>query len=607
MFEFPWAAQDMQPFPGRTRRRSRGRPNTVANGRIRPFKMLSASSTSLTGPPPATTSSTAWSRPAQRFSPWRGGVIALWIDHDPDYLINLFAVWAAGATPFLLSRRLPAATVLTLAEHGKARALVASAPVGPCPIPVLAPACDHGGPEDAPAAEIGCPTQEIALILHTSGTTNLPKLVPFTLANLRASLALQLRRWGRAWSDRDASLGALPLFHAFGLTCELLCCYRLRSRYYFCNPNPNDMLARLRREGGRITHLFTVPWMLQQLLDAPSGLAALKQLRFVIVGGAAGPGHRRPSRRRGRSRGAELRYERDRLRLHGTGGRRRLAGPFPGDPGAVLARRGVYGQTLHSRRLPDAVPGPPEGFLHRRHARALPLRRVPAPGAPRRHPRPRQRRKEQRAGDRANAPVRAAPAGRAGRIPGEWPSAAGLHSATEARAGGGRPSGHRRRAGSDQRRIAPTLPPGAGHGAAPGPGGQAPARDAQGDGDAEEGGAGVPGRAGAALFRWRRRGRIDARVLLRPAGGHRPARSPFSTRAWIRCRPSPWAITSPAWPRTAACRPTSSTSTRPWNSWSSTCAGRSLPRSASRRCSRSSCRRISPPHAFHMTTPATYC
>jgi acyl-CoA synthetase (AMP-forming)/AMP-acid ligase II/nucleoside-diphosphate-sugar epimerase len=228
-------------------------------------------------------------RRAQQMARWQGEVIALWLDNDPDYVINLFAAWKAGATPFLISRRLPPATVVALLEAANARALVTAPGDTAWPVPVLAPAGDRAAvPAEGcqPEAEIGSATQEVAFILHTSGTTGLPKLVPVTRDNLLASMALQLNHWKGCWKAGDATLGMLPLFHAFGLVSQLLCCYRLKGRYHFCGPNPHEILAQLEREGGHISHLFTVPWLLEQMVAEPSGLANLKTLRFIAVGGA---------------------------------------------------------------------------------------------------------------------------------------------------------------------------------------------------------------------------------------------------------------------------------------------------------------------------------
>ncbi|CAL5024631.1 unnamed protein product [Urochloa decumbens] len=61
---------------------------------------------------------------------------------------------------------------------------------------------------------------DVALFLHTSGTTSRPKGVPLTQGNLAASV-LNIRSVYRL-SEADATVVALPLFHVHGLLCSLL-------------------------------------------------------------------------------------------------------------------------------------------------------------------------------------------------------------------------------------------------------------------------------------------------------------------------------------------------------------------------------------------------
>lgn len=61
---------------------------------------------------------------------------------------------------------------------------------------------------------------DIALILHTSGTTSRPKMVPLTHANLCRS-ATNVKE-SLALSDRDRCLNVMPLFHIHGLVGALL-------------------------------------------------------------------------------------------------------------------------------------------------------------------------------------------------------------------------------------------------------------------------------------------------------------------------------------------------------------------------------------------------
>lgn len=71
--------------------------------------------------------------------------------------------------------------------------------------------CDHGGPASG---------SDVAMILHTSGTTSKPKRVPLTVGNLGASarhIAATLQ-----FTPKDRGLNIMPLFHIHGLIAGLL-------------------------------------------------------------------------------------------------------------------------------------------------------------------------------------------------------------------------------------------------------------------------------------------------------------------------------------------------------------------------------------------------
>lgn len=77
-----------------------------------------------------------------------------------------------------------------------------------------------GGEAQSPAWGVLAQPEDVALVLHTSGTTSRPKIVPLTHANLCTSaqniqLALQL-------SQSDRCLNVMPLFHIHGLVGVLL-------------------------------------------------------------------------------------------------------------------------------------------------------------------------------------------------------------------------------------------------------------------------------------------------------------------------------------------------------------------------------------------------
>ncbi len=91
----------------------------------------------------------------------------------------------------------------------------------------------------APCASAG-PSQadDVAMVLHTSGTTSRPKRVPLSVANLCASannIAATLQ-----FKPQDIGLNVMPLFHIHGLLAGLLAPLSVGSQI-FCTPGFNAL------------------------------------------------------------------------------------------------------------------------------------------------------------------------------------------------------------------------------------------------------------------------------------------------------------------------------------------------------------------------------
>lgn len=88
-------------------------------------------------------------------------------------------------------------------------------PAGPLQLAGLPDEQENG------AAELSVnEASDVALFLHTSGTTSRPKGVPLTQRNLAASV--QNIRAAYRFVETDATVVTLPLFHVHGLMCALL-------------------------------------------------------------------------------------------------------------------------------------------------------------------------------------------------------------------------------------------------------------------------------------------------------------------------------------------------------------------------------------------------
>jgi long-chain acyl-CoA synthetase len=129
---------------------------------------------------------------------------------------------------------------------------------------------------------------DLAVILHTSGTTGLPKGAELTHANLginQSVVATTLLNLDVG----DVVLGCLPLFHAFGMTCGLNATISsgatltLMPRFH-----PHRALDII--ESHRVTVLLAVPTMYIALLGSgETNTATTTSLRTSISGGAALP------------------------------------------------------------------------------------------------------------------------------------------------------------------------------------------------------------------------------------------------------------------------------------------------------------------------------
>jgi acyl-CoA synthetase (AMP-forming)/AMP-acid ligase II len=168
----------------------------------------------------------------------RSDPVAIVLPNGPEMATTFLAV-AAGATAAPLNPAYRADEFEFYLTDLGARALITFAGAD---TPAHAVAARHGiallelrVPEGAPAgmfelqagSSAGAPARggpatadDVALLLHTSGTTSRPKIVPLSQRNLAAS-AESIRR-AVALSPEDRCLNVMPLFHIHGLMAAVL-------------------------------------------------------------------------------------------------------------------------------------------------------------------------------------------------------------------------------------------------------------------------------------------------------------------------------------------------------------------------------------------------
>jgi long-chain acyl-CoA synthetase len=136
-------------------------------------------------------------------------------------------------------------------------------------------------------------TKAIAVLQYTGGTTGLPKGAMLTHANLTSA---SYQYWmstnveGRLINDgEERTLIALPLFHIYALTANVLLCIRIGAEMimharFELEATIRDIAAK------RVTLFFGVPTMYLALLGHPAAKDAdLSSLKYCCSGGAPLP------------------------------------------------------------------------------------------------------------------------------------------------------------------------------------------------------------------------------------------------------------------------------------------------------------------------------
>jgi acyl-CoA synthetase (AMP-forming)/AMP-acid ligase II len=146
-------------------------------------------------------------------------------------------------------------------------------------------------PQDiAPAAKGGhAEPDDVSMVLHTSGTTSRPKIVPLSQANLAASAAnigATLR-----FTPDDCGLNIMPLFHIHGLIAGVLAPLAAGSRV-FCTPGFNALKFFGWMDEAHPTWYTAVPTMHQTIVARASknaDIIARHPLRFLRSSSASMP------------------------------------------------------------------------------------------------------------------------------------------------------------------------------------------------------------------------------------------------------------------------------------------------------------------------------
>jgi acyl-CoA synthetase (AMP-forming)/AMP-acid ligase II len=237
----------------------------------------------------------------------RGDRVAIVLPNGPEMAACFLAV-ACGATTAPLNPAYREDEFAFYMEDVKARALIAQKGVATpareaaarlgIPVLELVPDAARGagaftldGGAAAPAAKPGlAETDDIALVLHTSGTTARPKIVPLTHGNVTASA----RNIGAtlALGPNDCCLNIMPMFHIHGLIAAVLS--SLGAGGAVCCTPGFDALKFFRwLDEERPSWYTAVPTMHQTILaraERNGEIIARAKLRFIRSSSASLPG-----------------------------------------------------------------------------------------------------------------------------------------------------------------------------------------------------------------------------------------------------------------------------------------------------------------------------
>jgi long-chain acyl-CoA synthetase len=129
--------------------------------------------------------------------------------------------------------------------------------------------------------------EDTAVILYTSGTTGKPKGAELTHSNMKknAEVAVGLA----STTEDDIALGALPLFHSFGQTCNMNACFAVGAMMtQIPRFDPDKALEIIQRD--KVTIFQGVPTMYNAMLHSDKCEDFdTSSLRLCMSGGSAMP------------------------------------------------------------------------------------------------------------------------------------------------------------------------------------------------------------------------------------------------------------------------------------------------------------------------------
>ena len=228
-------------------------------------------------------------RLAERFGEI-GSHVGLWGENRPDYLVALFALMRAGHVAVPLQTRLSARELAAVVRSAGLRGILAARTfppthrdaLGDVPVYPLTPPVE-GEPPRGHVKELS--QEEVAVILCSSGSAGLMKMIPLTLRSLldHARAVCEHLRVTR----HDSWLVCLPFYHIGGLAIAFRCWVSGASLVIAQSADAGEINRTL--DNGDASLVSVVPTMLERMLTRREGKPYPKSSRAIIVGGGPVP------------------------------------------------------------------------------------------------------------------------------------------------------------------------------------------------------------------------------------------------------------------------------------------------------------------------------
>lgn len=211
--------------------------------------------------------------------------------------MTLFALSRLGRTVLCLSLRIAPVAIINLLEqtgcntivHGSSQAIASAISAVDQEIPILALPIPTRGVYEVPSLDppfrrvVDRMTESTrpALIMHSSGSTGLPK--PVTLSH-RALLTHVVQGAG------VDNFGVMPLYHLYGVSTTLQAMYVGKKANIFDATLPltaDNLIGAIEATRPRALHF--VPYVLGLLAEKPRGVELMRRCDFVTAASARTP------------------------------------------------------------------------------------------------------------------------------------------------------------------------------------------------------------------------------------------------------------------------------------------------------------------------------